>query len=265
MVTKYAQSVLPTKAEITQLISALTAEVPNFELPDLPTFPKPFFGGINSPELSTDHWIQEFCANASVNVIGFIIDKIKSIAQSFLGVTFDIPFPNFPGVNFSLGDIIDKNTTKISVAIKSYAASLPSPFSNITSPDIAAWHFLQNLVVEGIKSIISTITSSLSPIISAISAIELSITAPTIPTFPTSFSISIPTTNKIIAPSINNPKAITGAMIEALADMIQPLIQFMEDLAALASVPLLMPHLGVSTETGLSIHFGEVDSNNNAI
>ncbi len=74
MTVKCAINTIPTKAELKVIFAGI-------DLPSLPTFPKPFFGDVNDPEMENDHWFQEFCQNAYAAVIGWIIDQLKVIGD----------------------------------------------------------------------------------------------------------------------------------------------------------------------------------------
>lgn len=223
------------------------------DMPALPTFPKPFFGSVNVPEIALKHWIVELQNIQFGAVLLLVWQKIAG----FLGLDWEALLPDIPGIALKISDFISGNYTKIVATIKAKLVSGPLPmfpsplFGSISVPDIEIVHMIQELYRNSIKALFDLIISKLKPVIDLIKQLfNADIGLPTFPTLPTSdeikeklkaaFSsngslqfpgfpdIPFPKFSPINMPDVQLVKEIPKILLDLMVSLLKPLIDFIK-------------------------------------
>lgn len=271
MTTYCALTPIPTRAELSAIFAGPELSL---KLPSLPTFPKPFFGSINDPETSIEHWIHDACQNAQMTMLAFLLDLLP-------------PLPKFPvpPYNIDIMGALKMDYEAIKKGIIEFLKSLypewplkGGSFFPVQIPEVDLAHTISNFMIEAGKMIIEKIQTLLQPFIDIAKLLTQgafpSLTLPTIPTMDEiTLLLKIPgdylefgwakipkppyTKKKITMNDVNIPKWTAGVMGDLVSAVIKILTDYIKSLFDLIGgfIPPF-PHLCVDTETGLFIHMG---------
>lgn len=263
--TRCFKNPFPTQAE-------LAAWFAGMDLPSLPTFPKPFFGGVNTPQFSVEHWIREL-QNSQMAII--LLELWKKVCD-FLSLDWVelLPF-DLQGLGLKISDFITGNYEKIVAAIKKAIAAgnefFIGLFGDSKVPDIEIWQWVQNMYVKMIKALYDAVMYYIQPIIDLIKDLfQVDIAFPSFPTLPTLDEIraklrlgnpmkfdGFPEFNFFSGgafkwPSVQFEKDVTAVFMELLMKVIKPLVEWFESIAEWIGA-ISIPKPCVNSETGISV------------
>lgn len=256
----------PTQAE-------LAAWFAGMDLPSLPTFPKPFFGDVNAPFFSLSHWIREL-QNTQMAII--LLELWKKICN-FLSLDWEALLPSLPNLpDIKISDFIlgkfDKITAAIRKAIADGVAFFVGLFGNVNIPDMEIWQWVQNMYLKAVTMLFDLIMEKIQPIIDLIGQIfEIGIDFPSFPTLPTLDDIraklrlgnilnfdGFPEINWFSGgtfkmPSVQFEKDIPAIMMELLMQIIKPLVEWIESIAAYIG-SITLPKICVNSISGVAVN-----------